>query len=168
MKELISKLIREAVETPEIINKILDKINDSGMDSLTPEEKKLLDKASKGDVISGGNVKGKKFVSENGNFEFEVERAEEVPMESEIYGKNTYLGAEAKIWGWLTLKNGGTYHGHIIYEKVKHGIEETTYFIYDSDEDEAEIVKEMKSGTEEEVYNMFDEIVETFETEYFN
>ena len=162
MKELIAKLIREAVETPEIINKILDKINDSGMESLTDAEKKLLDKSSRNDVITGGHVKGKKFVSKNGNFEFEVERAEQ--------DSEHFLIPMFWIWGWLTLKDGDTYHGHIIYQrqKVKDDIKETTYFLYDNDEDEAKLTSEMKDGTEEEVYDMFDEIVDTFEVEYFN
>jgi hypothetical protein len=50
MKGFIKNLLREGLvnENTELINSILDKINDSGYDSLTDYEKSVLDKESKG------------------------------------------------------------------------------------------------------------------------
>lgn len=50
MKGYIKKLLREGLinENTELINSILDKISDSGYDSLTDYEKKVLDAESKG------------------------------------------------------------------------------------------------------------------------
>ena len=49
MKQLIKKLLREnLLENTPLINSVLDKINDSGMDSLTDYEKSVLNLASQG------------------------------------------------------------------------------------------------------------------------
>lgn len=76
------------------VDKILDKISKSGINSLTKQEKDYLDKFSRGeDVQSENDMKGQTFVSDNA----------QIPTLSFVYDKTENLGDHIKHFGELTF-----------------------------------------------------------------
>lgn len=140
---MITKFNKFLNESQEIVDNILDKINQYGIDKLTKKEKEYLDKFSRGEDLSDyneNNLKGKSFVSDLMG----------IPPFEFIYDKTEFDDDSVKHYGDFIFNNE-TFTGYISCN-LNGDYEYAQFFNPDDYETDLYTVAE---GLEHEIDNFF-------------